>query len=78
MLDKVTNLLTNVIEEYIIYNIISLICSIKSFTPNQKYTDIVSQFSKVIVSQFFTVRSCEHKTEYFIKTKGLPVFEEPW
>jgi len=70
LIDKITNLSTSCIESH------HAIGSIKTYTSEQKFADIIKQFPSVIAAQSFT-SSCAHHTVHYIETKGPPVFEKP-
>lgn len=70
IIDKITNLYTLCIESR------SSICSIKAYTSEQDFTDLIKKFPSIITAQSFTTRHA-HSTVHYIETRGPPVFEKP-
>jgi hypothetical protein len=62
LIDKITNLDTLCIESH------HAICSIKTYTSEQQFADIIKQFPSFIAAQSFT-SSCAHHTVQYIETK---------
>jgi len=64
IIDKITNLSTLCIES---------IWSIKAYTSEQDFTDLIKKFPSIITAQSFTTRHA-HSTVHYIETRGPPVF----
>jgi len=50
--------------------------SIKSYVIEQKFSDIIEKFPEVLIAQPYN-SECNHQTQHYIETRGLPVFEKP-